>query len=254
MKTTLTFLAGALVLAGTLLPDAARAQAVCFTDNFAFAWDMTLSSNFFTGTVDVGTVPVWYATGGRGTTTQTRRHHTFTAINPNLSDSPDCSDGAGETDWFTYNGLTGAFNGTGYPYNGTWVSSCGGSGTFSGLITVGACPAPRVTAPVPNSPAMAAAPLVGADARSSAEGYALTASPNPLSRGATISFTIPARADVRIVVYDGLGREVAVLVDEAREAGTHAVTFDASSLAAGTYLYQLVAGSYTEARPLVIVR
>jgi hypothetical protein len=150
----LSLLAGALVLAATLLPNAAHAQAVCLTDGFGYSWDMVLSSSHFTGTVDVGTVPVWYATGGRGTNNRTIRSHTFTAINPNASDDPGCDDGAGETDWFTYNGLTGPFNGTGYPYNGNWVSSCGGAGTFSGLITVGACPAPRVAEPVPGSPAV----------------------------------------------------------------------------------------------------
>jgi hypothetical protein len=150
-------LAGALVLAASL-PDVARAQAVCLTDGFGFSWDLVLSSNHFTGTVDTGTVPVWYATGGRGTNTATRRSHTFTAINPNASDSPDCSDGAGETDWFTYNGLTGPLTGGGYPYNGNWVNSCGLSGTFTGTITVGAClHGPRVPTPVPGSPAMAPA-------------------------------------------------------------------------------------------------
>jgi hypothetical protein len=148
----LSLLAGALVLAGTLLPGTARAQAVCLTDGFGFLWDMVLSSNHFTGTLDGTDTDLWSATGGRGTTTQTRRSHAFTGINPDTSDDPGCSDGAGFVDWLTYNGLTGAFNGTGYPYNGNWVNSCGFTGTFTGLITVGACPAPRVTAPVPGSP------------------------------------------------------------------------------------------------------
>ena len=146
MKTTLSLLARAVVLAAALLPGTVSAQTpVCFVDNGGFTWDLRLSNNFFTGMVDVPSDSEfdWYATGGRGTNNPTRRHHTFTAINPELSTDPGCGDNDFHADWFTYNGLTGAFNGTGYPYNGSWVNSCGFTGTFSGLITVGACPAPR---------------------------------------------------------------------------------------------------------------
>ena len=53
-------------------------------------------------------------------------------------------------------------------------------------------------------------------------------------------------------VYDALGREVAVLVDGAREAGRHEVAFDAARLSAGTYLYRLEAGAFAATRTLTL--
>jgi hypothetical protein len=252
MKAMHFLFAAAFVLAA-FLPGEAQAQAFCMTDGFGYSWDVTLSSNQFTGTVAGISSQNWYATGGRGTTARTRRSHTFTTVNPDASFDPGCGDGLGFVDWFTYNGLTGPLTGGGYPYNGTWVNSCGSSGTFTATITVGAC---RIgaTAPVPGSPAMSPTAQASAAARVSSEGYAVSASPNPFASGAVISYTIPERADVQIIVYDALGREVARLVDEAREAGTHAVSFDASELPAGTYHYLLVAGSYTQAGQMSLVR
>jgi len=63
--------------------------------------------------------------------------------------------------------------------------------------------------------------------------------PNPFNVHTTIRFGLPESAQVRLVVFDVLGREVRVLLDGTREAGTHEVTFDASDLPSGTYLYRL---------------
>ncbi len=67
--------------------------------------------------------------------------------------------------------------------------------------------------------------------------YALQAAyPNPTSRGATVPFDLPEAAEVRIVVYDLLGREVAVLTEGLHEAGRHQASFEASRLSAGVYV------------------
>ena len=50
---------------------------------------------------------------------------------------------------------------------------------------------------------------------------------------------MPESAQVRLIVYDVLGRQVRVLLDGTREAGTHEVLFDADGLPSGTYLYLL---------------
>ena len=152
------------------------------------------------------------------------------------------------------NGRVSPSGGGTYAYSGDWVNSCGSSGTFSGTFTTGACPAPRVTGIPSDSPAAAPVQANEASAVTTLDGYALASHPNPAAGASTITYTIPEAADVRVSVYDALGRQVAVLVDETRQAGTHTVAFDDASLPAGTYVYQIVAGAYTEAQRLVLTR
>ncbi len=67
-------------------------------------------------------------------------------------------------------------------------------------------------------------------------------SPNPFSNETSVRFSLGEASDVRLAVYDVLGREVAVLVDGTLEAGQHTATFDARGLSSGTYVYRLVTG------------
>jgi len=78
--------------------------------------------------------------------------------------------------------------------------------------------------------------------------------PNPFARQTQISYEAAAATDVRLAVYDVLGREVAVLVDGRQEAGAHRATFDASGLAAGTYVYRLTVGSEVQTGRLTLTR
>ncbi len=86
-------------------------------------------------------------------------------------------------------------------------------------------------------------------------GFALEQNyPNPFNPSTTIKYELPRSTEVRLSVYDVLGREVSVLVNERRGAGVHEVRFDGSGLASGIYLYRLQAGSYVQTRKLVLVR
>ena len=78
--------------------------------------------------------------------------------------------------------------------------------------------------------------------------------PNPFNPSTTITYALPNASVVRLSVYDLLGREVSVLVNERRDAGVHEVKFDGSKLASGVYLYRMQAGSYVETRKLLLVR
>ena len=82
--------------------------------------------------------------------------------------------------------------------------------------------------------------------------------PNPFNPVTTIRYAVPASvgagAGVRLSVYDLLGREVAVLVDEVRAAGSHQVSFDASALGSGVYLYRLTAGAETITRRMTLIK
>ena len=59
---------------------------------------------------------------------------------------------------------------------------------------------------------------------------------------------------VRLNVYDPLGREVALLVNEERTAGTYSVRWDASQFSSGMYFYRLRAGSFNETKKMILMR
>ena len=63
--------------------------------------------------------------------------------------------------------------------------------------------------------------------------------PNPFNPSTIIKYDLPKASEVLLSVYDLLGREVTVLVNEKREAGYHSVTFNASGLSTGVYFYRL---------------
>ena len=79
--------------------------------------------------------------------------------------------------------------------------------------------------------------------------------PNPAgASGTTIGYALPRAADVRLTVYDAIGRQVATLVEEGQSAGRHRVRFDTSVLPSGLYLYRIEAAGFTETRSLLVVR
>lgn len=78
--------------------------------------------------------------------------------------------------------------------------------------------------------------------------------PNPFNPSTTISFSIPEKSFVTLKVYDILGKEVAVLVNEELQSGSFEKTFDASSLASGVYIYRLQAGGITELRKMMLTK
>jgi len=78
--------------------------------------------------------------------------------------------------------------------------------------------------------------------------------PNPFNPSTTIKYQLPSEARVSLVVYSLLGQQVATLIDEMKPAGDHAVTFDASKLSSGLYLYQLKAGSFIQTRKMLLVK
>lgn len=78
--------------------------------------------------------------------------------------------------------------------------------------------------------------------------------PNPFNPSTTIRFGLAETSDVTLEVFNLLGQRVAVLVNENRSAGFHNVTFDASSLSSGMYIYRIQAGSFVETKKLMLVK
>ncbi|HRF64687.1 MAG TPA: T9SS type A sorting domain-containing protein [Ignavibacteria bacterium] len=78
--------------------------------------------------------------------------------------------------------------------------------------------------------------------------------PNPFNPSTSIKFTMPQGDNVKLVIFDILGREVKTLVNEFRNSGTYEVNFDASLLASGVYFYRLEAGEFTDTKRMLLVK
>ncbi len=83
--------------------------------------------------------------------------------------------------------------------------------------------------------------------------------PNPFNPSTTIKYSIPESmkselSNVKIIVYDILGKEVATLVNEQQPAGNYEVIFKAGKLPSGTYFYQLIAGSFVQTKKMLLLK
>lgn len=78
--------------------------------------------------------------------------------------------------------------------------------------------------------------------------------PNPFAASTTLRYALPRAADVRLEVFDALGRRVATLADGEQAAGAHEVTWDAGTLASGVYIARLVSAGSVETQRLTLLR
>ncbi len=78
--------------------------------------------------------------------------------------------------------------------------------------------------------------------------------PNPFNSTTQIAYDLPTEEFVSLRVYNLLGQEVAVLVNERRPAGAYTVTFRASDLPSGMYFYRISAGEFQQTRKLLLLR
>lgn len=78
--------------------------------------------------------------------------------------------------------------------------------------------------------------------------------PNPFNPTTVIKYGLPKQGLVKLTIYDILGREVKMLVNEVKPAGIYNVSFDGSSLASGIYFYRLEAGDFKEVKKMVLVK
>lgn len=78
--------------------------------------------------------------------------------------------------------------------------------------------------------------------------------PNPFNPTTTINFSVPQSSKVVLKVYDLLGKEVATLINEEKEAGNYAVNFEAANLASGLYIYTINAGSFSASKKMMLLK
>lgn len=78
--------------------------------------------------------------------------------------------------------------------------------------------------------------------------------PNPFNPSTVIKYSIPQSSLVTLKVYNILGKEVASLVNENKEAGNYTVNFSAKNLSSGVYFYTIKAGNFTQTKKMTIIK
>ncbi|MBL8016649.1 MAG: T9SS type A sorting domain-containing protein, partial [Ignavibacteria bacterium] len=78
--------------------------------------------------------------------------------------------------------------------------------------------------------------------------------PNPFNPVTGIRVDVPSKSNVKLIVYDVIGKEVMRLLDKEVEAGIHTVHFDGINLPSGVYFYRLQAGDFSETKKMILVK
>ena len=78
--------------------------------------------------------------------------------------------------------------------------------------------------------------------------------PNPFNAATVIRYSLPEPSDVKIEIFDTLGRKVETLIDEKQQAGYHQVIWKAEDRSSGIYLYRIEAGDNVETRKMLLLR
>lgn len=78
--------------------------------------------------------------------------------------------------------------------------------------------------------------------------------PNPFNPVTKIQFSIPQKENVRLSLYNNLGQEIAVLINDIKNAGTYEYTFNGENYSSGIYFYKIQSGSFTDTKRMVLVK
>jgi hypothetical protein len=78
--------------------------------------------------------------------------------------------------------------------------------------------------------------------------------PNPFNPTTNISFSLPAKSRVTILVFNILGQQVATVTDQEYPAGSHLVVWNASNVASGVYFCRMTAAEKTQTKKMVVLR
>ncbi len=78
--------------------------------------------------------------------------------------------------------------------------------------------------------------------------------PNPFNPSTKIKFTLPEASNVKLTIYDDIGKQVAVLVNDYLSSGTYRYTWNAANLASGIYFYRIEAKNFNMVKKMVLMK
>jgi photosystem II stability/assembly factor-like uncharacterized protein len=78
--------------------------------------------------------------------------------------------------------------------------------------------------------------------------------PNPFNPTTTIHYTLPKASNVTLKVFDMLGNEVALVVNEFKPAGRYSALYSAENLSSGVYFYTMEAGGFTDTKKMMLIK
>jgi len=78
--------------------------------------------------------------------------------------------------------------------------------------------------------------------------------PNPFNPATTIRFSLSESGNSKLAVYNLVGEQVSILVDEFKEKGIHTINFNAESLPSGLYIYNIVSNGFVQSRKMTLIR
>jgi len=78
--------------------------------------------------------------------------------------------------------------------------------------------------------------------------------PNPFNPSTTIEFSVRTTGNVKLVIYDSMGKEIKTLINEFRNAGKYKTVFNALNLTSGVYYYKLITGYNMETKPMILLK
>ena len=78
--------------------------------------------------------------------------------------------------------------------------------------------------------------------------------PNPFNPSTNIKFDVPKLENIRITIFDAIGREIETLVNEKLASGTYESTWDGSKYSSGIYFYRFQTGEYSETKRMILIK
>ena len=78
--------------------------------------------------------------------------------------------------------------------------------------------------------------------------------PNPFNPATQITYFLPITSHISLKVFDLLGREVAMLVNEEKHAGSYSVEWNAANMPSGVYFYRLQTNDFVKTKKLVLIK